>query len=108
MLKIEVAAQTTSGIVYSLTGSIDAERREALERLLEEAKSAGRKVVFDLEGVESVDRDIVRFFVRGPGREAHLLHCPAYVKEWCRAEKRRSSRAGASRRRRLRRRRRSS
>jgi len=89
MLKIEVAARTSTGIVYSLTGRVDAARRAELAALLNEAKRSGVKVVFDMEGVDAVDRDIVRFFVRGAGREAHLLHCPAYVKEWCRAESKR-------------------
>jgi outer membrane protein len=89
MLKIEIVAESSIEVVYRLTGKVDAARRVELAALLEEAKKARRKVVFDLEGVDAVDRDIVRFFVRGSGRQAHLLHCPAYVKEWCRAEAKR-------------------
>ena len=89
MLKIEIAARTPTGIVYSLTGRVDAARLPELGGLLEDARREGQRVVFDLEGVDAVDREAVRFFVRGAGRKAHLLHCPAYVKEWCRAEARR-------------------
>lgn len=90
MLKIEVASQTETGVVFRLTGRVDHGRLAELKALLSESRRAGRKVVFDLEGVDAVDRDVVRFFVRGAGRDAHLLHCPAYVKEWCRAEAKRS------------------
>jgi outer membrane protein len=88
MLKIDASAQTSNEIVFRLTGRIDAGHLGELTELLAQARRNGRKVVFDLEGVDEVDRDTVRFFVRGPGRQAHLLHCPAYVKEWCRAETR--------------------
>jgi len=86
MLKIELTSQSPTGVVYRLTGHVDHARLPELKALLGEARRGGRKLVFDLEGVDAVDRDVVRFFVRGAGREAHLLHCPAYVKEWCRAE----------------------
>lgn len=89
MLKIDASTETPHEIVFRLTGRIDAGHLEELSGLLAQARRNGRKVVFDLEGVDEVDRDTVRFFVGGPGRQAHLLHCPAYVKEWCRAEARR-------------------
>ncbi len=89
MLKIEASTETPKEIVFRLTGRIDAGHLEELSGLLTEARRNKRKVVFDLERVDEVDRDTVDFFVRGPGRQAHLLHCPAYVKEWCRAEARR-------------------
>src|SRR5471030_512343 len=89
MLKIDASVETANEIVFRLTGRIDAGHLAELTALVAEAHRHGRKVVFDLESVDEVDRDTVHFFVRGPGRQAHLLHCPAYVKEWCRAEARR-------------------
>jgi outer membrane protein len=89
MLKIEIATETPTGIVYNLSGRIDAEHLAELRALLAAGRHASRKVIFDFQDVDAVDRDTVRFFVRGAGRQAHLLHCPAYVKEWCRVEARR-------------------
>ncbi|MEO8432902.1 MAG: TolC family protein [Acidobacteriota bacterium] len=88
MLKIEAGAATAKEQVYRLTGRIDAEHLDELRTLLQSARLARKKVVLDLESVSDVDRDTVRFFTSGPGRAAHLLHCPAYVKEWCRVEAR--------------------
>jgi outer membrane protein len=91
MLKIDASAQSANEIVYSLVGRVDADHLDELKGLLVQASESGLKVIFDLEGVDRVDRNAIRFFVRGPGRQAHLLHCPAYVKEWCRAEARHRS-----------------
>ncbi|MDQ2870119.1 MAG: TolC family protein [Acidobacteriota bacterium] len=89
MLKIDTVTETETDALIRLTGRVEAEQLPELKTLLARASKAGRKVTLDLEGVSAVDRDTVRFFVSGPGRSAHLLHCPAYVKEWCRAETRR-------------------
>jgi outer membrane protein TolC len=89
MLKIETAAETESEVVYRLTGRLDAEHVEELKSLLSTRGRQRRRVTLDLAGVLEVDREAVRFFVKGAGRAAHLLHCPAYVKEWCRVEAKR-------------------
>src|SRR6478672_2218640 len=94
MLKIERGPASEKEQVYRLTGRIDAEHLEEIRSLLESAHLARKRVVLDLESVSDVDRDTVRFFTAGPGRAAHLLHCPAYVKEWCRVEARRRPRGG--------------
>ena len=80
MLKIETAAQSESEVVYRLTGRLDAEHLRELKSLLSDHGRQGCRVTLDLEGVLEVDRQAVRFFVKGAGRSAHLLHCPAYVK----------------------------
>lgn len=86
MLKIEAGTATETEALYLLTGRVDTEHLDELKAVLSREAAAGKRVIFDLEGVVEVDREAVRFFVKGTGRAAHLRHCPAYVKEWCRVE----------------------
>jgi hypothetical protein len=86
MLRIEKTAETKTHVRYDLTGKISAEHLEELRRLLAEAVASGRKVTFDLEGVGLVEREVVRFFSRGPGAGIELRHCPGYMREWIRCE----------------------
>ena len=66
MLKIDASAQSANEIVYSLVGRIDADHLGELKGLLVQASESGLKVIFDLEGVDQVDRNAVRFSFGAP------------------------------------------
>lgn len=69
------------GVVFTLSGHIDAERLAELQNLLA-LETKGRCTVLDLQGVDLVDRDAVRFLARCVADGIQLAHCPGYVREW--------------------------
>lgn len=87
MLKIERTSSTALSESFFLTGKICADHLPEIARLIAEARRAGRALTFDLEGVGPVDREVVSFFVSGPGRGVRLQHCPSYLREWIRRER---------------------
>lgn len=98
MLKIEKLQESPREVTYALTGALTAEGLPLLRELLDASARARRSVTLDLEHLVRADRDCVELLVRGPGRRARLVHCPNYLKDWCRAEEGRppgSSRSGA-------------
>ena len=92
MLKIEKTAETARRVTFFLSGRVSDEQVRELERIVREARGAGREVTLDLEGVGIVDRGAVKFFLEGEGALVKLLHTPVYVSEWIRTE--RKSRGG--------------
>ena len=92
MFKIEQIDETPSRVTVRLAGRLSADRLAPLQAFVEAAERDGRSVTLDLSDVDRVDREIVRFLVAGASRGRHLLHCPSYVAEWCRAETRRRAR----------------
>jgi hypothetical protein len=91
MLRIERVSN--GGVVFSLSGRIDAEGVQELQRLLS-LEPIGLHIAFDLDDVTLVDRDAVKFLARCESESIGLENCPAYVREWIAAERdRRSSSA---------------
>ena len=45
-------------------------------------KDGGPNIVLDLEQVNLVDVDVVRFLGACKASGVELLHCPQYVEEW--------------------------
>jgi len=86
MLRIETCYETPREITYALAGQITEEHLPELAGLLAAALAAGRRVTLDLGAIVLVDRESVRFLVRGEGAAAALVHCPAYVLSWIRCE----------------------
>jgi anti-anti-sigma regulatory factor len=86
MFRIEIATVAGREVHLALSGTVDAASLEELARLTSEAVSAGERVVVDLSNVRLVDREAVRFFSHGAGRQARLVGCPAYLREWLRSE----------------------
>jgi anti-anti-sigma regulatory factor len=70
-----------SSVVFSLCGRIQAEQLPELEALLKSA-GAEHKVVFDLQQVKLVDRDVVRFLAQIEHTSASLSNCPAFIRQW--------------------------
>ena len=72
------------GIVFALSGEMDAEHAWRLEDLLG-AEPSG-VILLDLGEVTLVARDAVRFLARVEARGARILNCPVYVRSWIVAE----------------------
>jgi len=84
MLRIDRSC--SDGIVFSLSGRIEAEGVAELQRLLS-LEPGGKPVAFDLRNVTLVDRDAVKFLARCQAEGIALENCPAYLREWIAAEK---------------------
>ena len=80
MLKIQRA---TDGdvVVFTLSGRIEGERVAELQSLLA-CEAANHRLVLDLQEIDLVDRDTVRFLARCIVDGIQLEHCPAYIREW--------------------------
>jgi hypothetical protein len=79
MLKIQ--RKTNGGVIFTLSGRIEAGDLEELCRLLE-LETEGSHVALDLKDVTLVDRDAVRFLTDCETDGITLENCPAYVREW--------------------------
>ena len=79
MLKIQ--RKTNGGVIFTLSGRIEAEDIDELRRLLE-LEGAGRQIAFDLKDVTLVDREAVKFLTDCEADDIKLENCPPYVREW--------------------------
>ncbi len=80
-LKIQRAADGDIA-VFTLSGRIDGERVAQLQSLFASEAGENRRIVLDLQDVDLVDRDAVRFLARCAADGIQLEHCPAYIREW--------------------------
>jgi hypothetical protein len=82
-LKID---KTTDGekTVISLNGRLQVEDLDALRTQC----SDGRQLVLNLEGVTLVNVQVVRYLNSCEESGIQLLHCPPYIREWMKREKR--------------------
>ncbi|RPI35375.1 MAG: hypothetical protein EHM67_13850 [Hyphomicrobiaceae bacterium] len=79
-LKIERSADGDV-VVFTLSGRIAMERVVELQSLFASEVGACR-LVLDLEEVDLVDRDAVRFLAQCVADGIQLARCPGYVREW--------------------------
>ncbi len=79
-LRIQRLAEGAA-VVFALSGRIEAERVAELQGLLA-SEGAGRRIVLDLEDVDLVDRDTVKFLARCSAEGVQLARCPGYIREW--------------------------
>lgn len=79
-LKIQRAVRGDA-VVFTLSGRIEGERVDELQRLFESATGC-RGIVLDLEEVDLVDREAVRFLGGCVADGIRLERCPAYIREW--------------------------
>lgn len=85
MLKItRVTSRGTPTLI--LSGRIGAEQLPDVRRTVE-AEDA-QDLVLDLREVTLVHVEVVRFFLRCEQQGIHIVHCPAYVREWMAREDR--------------------
>jgi hypothetical protein len=86
MLKIERSVQ--GGAVHLvLSGRIEPSDLEELERSIAGENVVPALITVDLAEVRLLDREAVRFLVRFEAAGAHLIRCPAYVREWISRER---------------------
>ena len=57
-------------------------RAEHLEELKTQIRESGSKIALDLEEVNLVDVDVVRFLGTCQREGVRLLHCPPYISDW--------------------------
>jgi anti-anti-sigma regulatory factor len=84
MLKIERTANQE--VVFKLTGRMNAENVNELEKLID-SEASGRRIVFDLKDLRLVDQDVVGFLRRCEADSIELKNCPAYIREWITGER---------------------
>jgi anti-anti-sigma regulatory factor len=77
-LKIEKYSEGTSTTIR-LIGRIQAEHLAELEKQIRESES---KIAIDLEEVELVDVQIVRFLGMCEAQAITLLNCSPYIRDW--------------------------
>jgi anti-anti-sigma regulatory factor len=82
-LKIETYSDR-SGTKIHLIGRMRAEHLVELEK---EIKNAGPKIALDLEQVDLVDVQIVRFLGAREAQGITLLNCPPYIRNWISKER---------------------
>jgi hypothetical protein len=84
-LKIEISKRKNS-IVLILSGRIEAEDLEELQRLLDSEQGA-KRVALNLRDIQLVSKEVVQFLARCEQEGLLLEHCPAYIVEWIRQER---------------------
>jgi len=89
MLRIQRSA--IGNVVFTLSGRIEAEHIEELQRLLS-LETAHHHLVLDLKDVTLVDRDAVNYLARCEADGIELQNCPAYIREWIERERDRNGR----------------
>lgn len=57
-------------------------RSEHLEQLMSEVERGGQRVALDLEEVDLVDIEGVRFLNACESAGISILHCSPYIREW--------------------------
>ena len=77
-LKIEKYADEY-GTTIRLIGRVQAEHLAELETQI---KESGSKVALDLEEVNLVDVEVVRFLGRCEAQGVKLLNCCPYIRDW--------------------------
>ena len=79
MLKIQ--RKLNGGVIFTLSGRIEAEDIDELRRLLE-LEGADSQIALDLKDVTLVDRDAIRYLADCEADGTKLANCPPYVREW--------------------------
>lgn len=90
MLKI-LRSTNDESVILTLIGRIEGENLEELKRLIG-SEASGHNLVLDLKDVMLVDQSAIQFLARCKADSVTLDNCPAYIRDWVAAEKRRSPR----------------
>jgi hypothetical protein len=92
MLKILRSVKNES-VILTVVGRIEGESLEELKRLVG-AEESGRNFVLDMKDVTLADQLAIQFLALREGEGVVLENCPAYIRDWIAAEKRRTRRRG--------------
>ena len=79
MLKIQ--RKTNGGVIFTLSGRIEAEDIDELRKLLE-LEGADSHIALDLKDVTLVDRDAIKYLADCEADGTKLEKCPPYVRKW--------------------------
>jgi anti-anti-sigma regulatory factor len=90
MLKI-LRSTSNESVILTLIGRIEGESLEELKRLMA-LEASGHKLILDMKDITLVDQSAIRFLARSEADSVTLENCPAYIRDWVAAEKRRSRR----------------
>ena len=91
MLKI-LRSTKDGSVTLTLIGRIEGENLEELKRLMG-SEAGGDNLVLDMKDVTLVDQSAIRFLARCEADSVTLENCPAYIRDWIAADKRRSRRS---------------
>jgi hypothetical protein len=91
MLKILRSTKDES-VTLTLIGRIEGENLEELKRLTG-SEAGGHNLVMDMKDVTLVDQSAIRFLARCEADSVTIENCPAYIRDWIAADKRRSRRS---------------
>jgi anti-anti-sigma regulatory factor len=78
---LKITRVVSGGVVFNLSGRMDAENVSDMERLLSE-ETTDQIIVLDLKDLRLVDQDSVNFLRRCEANAIQLKNCPAYIREW--------------------------
>jgi hypothetical protein len=79
MLKID--RSSNGRIVFTLSGRIEEEDIEQLQRLVV-SEAAGKQLVLNLRDVTLVNQGAIQFLARCEADSIILENCPAYIRQW--------------------------
>ena len=82
---LRITRAVNGGVVFTLSGRIDAESVAELDRLFS-AETNGRRIVLDLKDLTLVDREAVIFLAKCEA-DVQIKNCPPYIREWIRRER---------------------
>ena len=88
MLKI-LRSTKDEFVTFSLIGRIEGESLTELKRVMG-LEASDPNLVLDLKDVTLVDQSAIRFLARCEADSVTLENCPAYIRDWVAAEKRRN------------------
>jgi hypothetical protein len=94
MLKI-LRSSTNDYVILTLIGRLEGESLEEVKRVID-LEASSSKLVLDMKDVILLDQAAAQFLARCEADQVTLEHCPAYIRNWITAEKRRD-RSQASR-----------
>jgi DNA-binding GntR family transcriptional regulator len=84
MLRIQ--RSSNKGVVFSLSGRIEAEDMLELRRLVS-LEAGSQLIAFDLQDITVADREAVKFLERCEAEGIELRNCPAYIRDWIETER---------------------
>ena len=93
MLKIVRKILTSTkdeSVMLTLIGRIEGENLEELKRLM--GLEASGTLVLDMKDVTLVDQSAIQFLACCEADSITLQNCPAYIRDWIAAERRRTKR----------------
>jgi anti-anti-sigma regulatory factor len=84
---LKITRVQNGGLIFRLSGRMDAENIGELETLLR-SEYTDHPLVLDLKDLTLVDQEVVSFLIRCESDGIELKNCPVYIREWINGEPR--------------------